>query len=136
MSNEVSGQTPAPSAPPPKPASKKERKHDAVLKALIAAKDKDKEDDHGPPMQLMTAGGAQLLVAWLLASGKPVPPAKELIAYARQLRGQHPLVWKPLQGMNFIGFGQALAMCGLAEFRGGEMHPTWQDLQTACGELA
>jgi|SRR5271166_1342913 len=106
-------------------AKKKQRAHDALLKALMNA-----DDDGDPPMKLLTPGGAQLLLGWLIARKGPLPKdPRELIAYAKQLRATHPTVWKPLSGMNFIGFASACRLCGLEATDAAA-------LQNACTELA
>jgi hypothetical protein len=87
----------------------------------------DDAQDGGKPQKLMTPGGAQLLVAYLLARRGRMPV--DVVAFARQLRGGNPMVWKPLLAMNYIGFAHALGLCML------EVVPA-ADLQNACSALA
>jgi hypothetical protein len=122
--------TPAqPTAPPPAkaPGARAPKKYDALLTALAKAPEDPSEPDG---MKLMSPAGAQLLLGWLLAQGAEVPKeAKLLIKSARDLRVQHPRVWKPLQGMNFIGFDAECRLHGLPA-------PGWEALQRACSSLA
>jgi hypothetical protein len=126
--SEAQTQTPTKekTAPPATAKTPPKRSYKTLLEALERAK-----DDRDPPQLLLTPRGARMLVGWLLAQGKPVPKdAAELVAYARQLRTQFPMLWKPLLAMNFLGFVRAAKLCNL----GGDL--TWDKLQNACSAVA